>query len=95
MTGTKKIIVNLGKHDEELGPNGSAAGEEDEDDAKPFDLSALKTRAFVVTQRERREAALAAARSAGDDGAGVAGGPGGADDGKEAGKKGKKGRKKK
>jgi len=45
----------LGKNDEDLEED----PEELEMETRPFDLSALKTRAFVVAQRERREAAAA------------------------------------
>ncbi len=37
------------------GGSGSADGEE-EPDVQPFDMSGMKTRAFVVAQKERREA---------------------------------------
>ncbi len=55
------LSVLLGKNDDEV-----AEGVElpDDDQTKPFDLSALKTRAFVVSQRERREQAAAAAAAA-------------------------------
>ena len=49
----------LGKGDEELGKEEDQdSDDEDNDDIKPFNMSALKTRAYVVAQRERREAAL-------------------------------------
>ncbi len=71
----------LGKHDEELGLDEGEQerkeGDDEDGEIKPFDLTALKTRAFVVTQRERREAALAAVKAAGEGGAGGAGDGGG------------------
>ena len=48
----------LGKMDEDLAS--TLPSDEEEEEVKPFDMSALKTRAFVLAQRERKEAAAAA-----------------------------------
>ena len=45
----------LGKDDNDITDDVDKKGSDDDGEMKPFTMSALKTRAFVTAQRERRE----------------------------------------